>query len=103
MASKNPPTGHSPTAHRNPQKTLLEFPCKFPIKAMGRFEKDFEILVTELILRHAEMYAGEQVTSNHSRSGTHISVTVTIEALSQAQLDRIYQDLTDCEQVLVAL
>jgi putative lipoic acid-binding regulatory protein len=49
------------------------------------------------------MYSGEMVTTNSSSSGKYLSVTVTIEARSKAQLDRIYQDLTDCEQVLVAL
>jgi len=87
----------------NPEETLLKFPCKFPVKAMGRFEKGFEALVTKIILTHAEMYAGEQVTTNSSGSGKFISITVVIEALSKPQLDRIYQDLTDCEQVLMAL
>lgn len=83
--------------------TLLEFPCKFPIKAMGRGEEGFEALVTGIILTHAQIYVGELVTTNPSSTGKFISVTVTIEALSKAQLDRIYQELTDCEQVLVAL
>lgn len=87
----------------NQQETLLEFPCKFPVKAMGRFENDFEALVTNIILAHAEIYADEPVTTNPSSSDKFISVSVTINALSKAQLDRIYQDLTDCEQVLVAL
>ena len=51
----------------------------------------------------AELFAGEPVTVHPSSSGNYLSVTVTIEAASKAQLDRIYQDLTDCEQVLVAL
>ena len=85
------------------QETLFEFPCKFPVKVMGRSEDSFEALVTDIILSHAEIYVGEQVTTNPSGSGKFISVTVTIEALSKDQLDRIYQDLTDCEQVLVAL
>lgn len=100
MASKHPPEASTETAE---QETLLEFPCKFPVKAMGRAEDGFETLVTELVLVHAEIYAGEAVTINPSSSGNFISVTITIEALSKAQLDRIYQDLTDCEQVLLAL
>ena len=98
MASIYPP-GSEPSQ----QETLLEFPCKFPIKAMGRCTKGFEAVVTSIILSHAELFAGEQVTVQPSSSGNFISVTVTIEALSKAQLDRIYQDLTDCGQVLVAL
>jgi putative lipoic acid-binding regulatory protein len=96
MATKNPPeTGQ--------QETLLEFPCKFPVKVMGRNDDGFEALVTGLILAHAEIYSSEAVTTIPSSTGKFLSVTVTIEAQSKAQLDRIYQDLTDCEQVLVAL
>lgn len=98
MASKIPPETVT-----DQQETLLEFPCKFPIKAMGRSDDGFETLVTEIILVHAEIYAEQPVTTNPSSSGNFISVTVTIEALSKVQLDRIYQDLTDCEHVLVAL
>jgi putative lipoic acid-binding regulatory protein len=98
MASRNPPELES-----NPQETLLEFPCKFPVKAMGRSHEGFEALVTKIILTHAETSDSEQVTTNTSGAGNFISVTVTIEALSKAQLDCIYQDLSNCEQVLVAL
>ncbi|MCP4047604.1 MAG: DUF493 domain-containing protein [Gammaproteobacteria bacterium] len=98
MASYDPPE-----ADAGQQETLLEFPCKFPVKAMGRDEDGFEALITAMVLSHAGMYAGESVTTNLSSTGKYLSVTVTIEALSKAQLDRIYQDLTDCEQVLMAL
>jgi len=98
MASVLPPDNGS-----QEQETLLEFPCKFPVKAMGRDEAGFETLVTKIILTHAEISIGEAVTSNSSSTGKYLSVTVTIVAVSKAQLDRIYQDLTDCEQVLVAL
>ena len=98
MSAKTPSEQNS-----NQQETLLEFPCKFPVKAMGRFEDDFEALVTNIILARAEIYENEPVTTNPSSSDKFISVTVTINALSKAQLDCIYQDLTDCEQVLVAL
>ena len=98
MASVFPPDNGS-----DQQETLLEFPCTFPVKAMGRNEDGFEALVTKIVLSHAEMSAAKAVTTNLSSSGKYLSVTITIEAISKAQLDRIYQDLTDCEQVLVAL
>lgn len=85
------------------QETLFEFPCEFPVKAMGRDEGGFEALVTGIVLSHSEMYEGKSVTSNASSSGKYISVTVPIEATSKAQLDSIYQALTDCEQVVMAL
>ena len=96
MASIRPP-------ETDQQETLLEFPCKFPVKVMGHGADNFVSLVTGIVLSHAEMYSGEIVTTNTSSSGKYVSVTVTINARSKDQLDRIYQDLTDCEQVLVAL
>ena len=85
------------------RSTLLEFPCKFPIKAMGRQSDEFESIVTTIVLRHAELWPGEPIRSTPSKAGRFVSVTAVVEARSQAQLDAIYQDLTDCEQVLVAL
>jgi putative lipoic acid-binding regulatory protein len=85
------------------QATLLDFPCAFPIKAMGRNGNDFETVVSEIVFRHARLFAGEQVRARPSGAGNFLSVTITISAESRAQLDRIYQDLTDCEQVLMAL
>lgn len=83
--------------------TLLEFPCKFPIKAMGRHTDEFEGIVTEIVLRHAEFWPGEEVRLLPSKAGTFVSVTTVVEARSKAQLDAIYQELTDCEQVIMAL
>lgn len=83
--------------------SLLDFPCAFPIKAMGRSHEDFEALVSEIVLRHARLHADTEVLARESGAGNFISVTITVEAESREQLDRIYQDLTDCEQVLMAL
>lgn len=82
---------------------LLEFPCRFPIKAMGRQSAEFEVLVAGIICRHAELWPGEPVRAVLSKAGNFISVTAVVVAQSQEQLDAIYQDLTDCEQVLIAL
>ncbi|MEE9354511.1 MAG: DUF493 domain-containing protein, partial [Methylococcaceae bacterium] len=41
--------------------------------------------------------------SRPSRQGKYTAVTVTIQATSQSQLDSIYQDLTRCEEILMAL
>lgn len=83
--------------------SLLEFPCRFPIKAMGRQSPDFERIVSDIIFAHAELVAGEPLRVTPSKAGNFISVTAVIEARSRGQLDAIYQALTDCEQVLMAL
>lgn len=81
----------------------LTFPCRFPIKVMGLAGSDFELLVADIVRRHAPDLAEGAVTTRLSRGGKYMAVTVTIEARSRAQLDGIYLDLTGHERVLMAL
>jgi putative lipoic acid-binding regulatory protein len=89
---------------RNEEKTsLLEFPCRFPIKAMGKNSDDFEEVVTGIVLAHAELWPDQPIRSVPSKAGNYVSITAVIEARSQEQLDAIYQELTDCDQVMMGL
>lgn len=83
--------------------SLLQFPCDFPIKAMGLDADDFAAQVVMIVQRHAPDLRENAVTLRPSGQGRYVSVTVTIQAQSQAQLDAIYQDLTACKAVLMAL
>lgn len=85
------------------QETLLEFPCQFPIKAMGVSSDQFDITVIEIVRRHVADIKEGAVTSRPSKGGKYTAVTVVIEATSRKQLDAIYQDLTDHPDVLMAL
>ena len=85
------------------RESLLEFPCRFPIKAMGRHSEEFKSTVEVIIRKHAQFWPGEDVQHTPSREGNFLSVTAVVEATSQAQLDAIYQELTDCELVIMAL
>jgi putative lipoic acid-binding regulatory protein len=85
------------------KETLLEFPCRFPIKAMGLAAADFDALVVEIVRRHAPDLKESAVQSRSSRGGKYLSVTITIEATSKDQLDAIYQALSDHERVLMSL
>jgi len=84
-------------------ETLFEFPCQFPIKAMGKSRADFDLIVVEIIRRHVSDIKEGAVSSRPSRDGNYTAVTVIIEATSRAQLDAIYQGLTDSPDVLMAL
>lgn len=83
--------------------SLLKFPCDFPVKAMGKSEADFDALVVEIVRKHCPDLLEGAVKSRLSREGNYVSVTVTIQAESRNQLDKIYMDLTAHEKVLVAL
>ncbi len=85
------------------QDTIIEFPCQFPIKVMGKAEGDFDALVVEIIRKHAPDLTDFAVKSRLSREGRYVSVTITIEAQNKKQLDNIYMDLTAHEKILIAL
>lgn len=83
--------------------TLFDFPCPFPVKAMGRDADDFEATVVGIVRRHAPDLGEGAVSLQPSRGGRFVSVTVTITATSRDQLDAIYNDLAEHDQVLMAL
>ncbi len=82
--------------------SLLEFPCRFPIKVMGLSQNNIDLVTVEIVRKHAPDLTEGAVKSRASRGGKYTSVTVTINAVSRAQLDAIYQDLVDHDQVLLA-
>ncbi len=85
------------------EDTLFEFPCRFPIKAMGKNSGDLELVVVDIVNRHTLDTQNHEVNVKPSKDGNYLSVTVTIEASSKKQLDAIYQDLVDHPHVLMAL
>jgi putative lipoic acid-binding regulatory protein len=80
----------------------LKFPCSFPIKALGRTGADLETVVVTIIRKHVDDLGEGATRERLSRGGKYTSITVTIRATSRAQLDAIYQDLSDSEEVLMA-
>ena len=84
-------------------ETLLEFPCAFPVKAMGPACDELEIAVIEIINRHVENLAEDALKMKPSKTGKYTAITINITAHSKEQLDAIYMDLTACEHVSIAL
>ena len=88
---------------KEPADTLLEFPCDFPVKVMGKFTDEFEALVREIIERHVGELPDGAVSSRPSSNRRFVAVTILIKAQSKQQLDELYLELTSTEQVLMAL
>jgi len=85
------------------EDTVFEFPCQFPIKAMGKNIADFDSLVVAIVRKHAEDIKEGAIKTRPSKGDKFLSVTVTIEAQSKRQLDAIYQDLNDSPAVMMVL
>lgn len=82
---------------------LLDFPCTFPIKMMGRDNDEFRTAALEILGRHTGDLPDTAVKTTPSSKGNFISITATINAQSRTQLDAIYRDLSEHEDILVAL
>ena len=84
-------------------ESLLEFPCEFPVKILGRADEDFVAVVIEIVRRHAPGMEADRVSTRSSRDGNFVAVTCTIIADSRGQLDALYEELSTHERVLMAL
>jgi uncharacterized protein len=85
------------------EETLLEFPCQFAVKVMGKNNVEFDLLVLEIVRRHVPDIHEQAMSTRASKNANYMAVTLTINATSKQQLDAIYQDLSSHPQVLMAL
>jgi uncharacterized protein len=85
------------------QETLLEFPCAFPIKVMGETRDGFAEAMIEVVRRHDAGFDGSSVEMRGSSGGKYLSLTCTMTAISKAQLDALYRELTAHPWVKVVL
>ncbi len=85
------------------RQTLIEYPCDFPIKIMGARVDGFAQAVIEVVLRHAPDFEPAGAEMRPSSKGNCLAVTCTFRALSQAQVDAMYRELTAHPMVKVVL
>ncbi|MEB4592149.1 DUF493 domain-containing protein [Candidatus Thiothrix sp. Deng01] len=86
------------------EELVLEFPCDFPIKVVGRTALEFHARVCEIVCRHDGSFdPSENMQTRESSAGKYQSLTVNLRATSKEQIDAVYQELKACELVLWAL
>ncbi len=90
---------------KEPQEVaaVIAFPTAFPIKIMGRREGGFTTAVIEIVKKHAPDFAPGTLESRPSREGKYVSLTATVNATSQEQLDALYRELCDHPSVVMVL
>lgn len=84
-------------------ETLIEFPCDFPIKVMGKAEDGFAQAVAAVVLKHAPDFDAATMEMRPSKAGNYLSLTCTIRATSKPQLDALYRELTSHPLVKIVL
>jgi hypothetical protein len=84
-------------------ETLIEFPCDFPIKVMGKTETDFSAQIIQIIQTFVPGFDATKVEMKGSTKGNYTSLTCTCYVESKEQLDNIYRALTSNQLVKYVL
>jgi len=84
-------------------ETLIEFPAKLSVKAMGLNQGDFIELVESLVVPHVPGENSVTITELESRNAKYLSVRAHFTADSLEQLHAIYAALRAESRVLYVL
>lgn len=84
-------------------RSLIEYPCDFPIKIMGTAQPGFAQTMLEVVRRHAPDFDAATTEMRASKKGKYLSITCVIRAVSRRQLDSLYQELCDHPMVVMVL
>jgi uncharacterized protein len=85
------------------RESLIDYPCRFPIKVMGAKVEGFVEAVTEVALRFDPGFDPASVELRDSRAGNYLGITITVTATSREQLDGLYIALSSHPLVKVVL
>lgn len=89
--------------HDKSLSTLIEFPTEFPIKAMGKNNTDFRMLVLKIVNEQIPsdklLRVDEQLSSNEK----YLSFTIVAIFDDQESIDQVYRALTTDPLVLMAM
>ena len=78
-----------------PEQSLIEYPCRFPIKVMGANNADFVAAMTILAQNfEASFDPSHHMDQRPSRAGNYLGLTLRVEVHSREQLDDLYRSLT---------
>lgn len=85
------------------QESLIEFPCEFPIKVMGKNVPEFSQVICDLLLLADPKFNVAGVEMRPSSKGNYLSLTCKVHVNNQDELDSIYRQLSGHELVSVVL
>ncbi len=82
---------------------LIDYPSRYALKVFGTPGAEFERAVLELLRARCPQAEHIEIGRRLSKGGKYLALTLTFTVYSQRQLEEIYQDLYDCELVVMSL
>ena len=84
-------------------ESLIQYPCDFPIKVLGKTQAGFAQAVLAVVRTHAPDFDGATMEMRTSKQGRYLSITCVVRATSREQLDELYRALCDHPMVVMVL
>ncbi len=89
--------------HTPDNESLIEFPCDFELKAMGRNNGTLVETVFEITQKYAPDVSRDNIRIKDSKGSRFISVNITFHATSLEQLHGVYGELKQHPEILMTL
>ena len=83
--------------------SLIEYPCRFPIKVMGAKVDGFVEAIAAVATAFDPGFDAADIELRDSTGGKYLGITITITATSREQLDELYRTLSTHPMVRVVL
>ena len=83
--------------------SLIDFPCKFPIKVLGRDDANFYSAAKTILIKHSQKIPDNNTKKKSSKKGKYIALTFIVNVNNQIELDEIYVDLSKNDHILYVL
>lgn len=86
-----------------PEQSLIEYPCRFPIKVMGAHVEGFPAAIAHVATQFEPDFDAATIEQRPSRSGNYLGLTISVWVTSREQLDELYRTLSTHPMVKVVL
>lgn len=83
--------------------SLIEYPCRFPIKVMGAKVEGFVEAIAAVAVAFDPGFDATGIELRDSKGGNYLGITLTVTATSREQLDELYRTLSTHPMVRVVL
>ena len=93
----------APGAPDAPQQPLLQFPCDYPIKVVGRTSDSFRARIDAILRTHVPDLDHSRTTERPSANGNFLAITYAVVAVSAAQVEALVIDLKTAPDVLMVI
>ena len=86
-----------------PEESLIEYPCRFPIKVMGANVEGFVEAIAFVARGFDPDFDASTIEQRPSKGGNYLGLTISVLVISREQLDELYRTLTTHPMVKVVL